>query len=229
MDSNKNKKDMAKIDAIVSDKLSKEIEELEDKKPARYKIEVLFGSKRSIINPSKAVITVWEKDNYLGEGLAEGLMLQCDSVDKATFKKKYDNFGEVSKRDKVYGCGHFISTKRDFVVKIINGVPRDVAICPHCNREWVDTSRLTENRFGVWTPKNLAKILYKYFILLDYDADIYCRYFEDDIRYKMMSNQYGEDKAQELKGLTIYPKNNIIKDTSTGVSIEKKFEDFLKS
>ena len=59
------------------------------------------------------------------------------------------------------------------------------------------------------------------------NADIYAKYSPTDPRTVMMSRNYNYRTAREKKGLTIYPLENILKDTLSGSTLESRFRAFI--
>lgn len=169
---------------------------------AGYKIEIMFGPKRTPQGPNAVLIQMWESGRRLnGEG--DDLMYWCKSVDR----------GNQS------GCGGPIPS---------GAIHVGIAHCPHCNN-MIRADKLTGQYVlrGISTVK-LAEEIEKIFHSLKDNADIYCKYNPDDIRYQAMMKENPE-RGRRLRGLFIYPLRNIIKDTAAGSTLQARFRAFLSA
>ena len=72
-----------------------------------------------------------------------------------------------------------------------------------------------------------ASVLEQWWYRLGSNADIYMKYSPFDVRVKMMQDAHGVRKARELKGMTIYPLENILKDTANGASVHSRFRALI--
>jgi hypothetical protein len=166
--------------------------------PAKYKIEVFFGPKRTIHGPNPVKVSFWESGRRLHGG-GDDLMYICrDSEDEA-------------------GCNTIFAS---------DCVKGPIAVCPSC-QQMIYAERLTRALKGYKTSKDLATELSKFFRQLGSNADIYCKYDRTDIRYVSVEKAMGSAKARELRGKSIYPLKNIINDTANGASLEGRILAFL--
>ena len=190
---------------------------LNNKSKAKYKIEVHFGKGRTTSGPNVGAISVYESGNRL-DGEGDELMYMCSERDKGLAL----NAPGVKDREIVKGesgCGGFIPgglLKTGF------------AACPHCENIVVAENLTSVVLFNLTTDA-LAEKLVKWFNQLEFNADIYLKYHPTDIRHAALVSAYGLDKGRMLRGLTIYPLKNIIKDTSNGSSLKKRFIALLSS
>ena len=169
---------------------------------AKYKIEVTFVEGRTVKGPNRLGIQIWESGKRFHGG-GDELMYWCK-----------DN-----RKDENSGCWAPIPSD------CIRG---GVAICPSCKRA-VNAEYLTNMRLGYVTSQNLAKELVTMFRSLSSNCDIYLKYHKTDIHYIALEREKGPDVARRLKGMHIYPLKNIIKDTSNGSDLEKRFYAFVCS
>lgn len=179
---------------------------------ANYKIEIHFGPKRTTSGPNVAAISVFESGMHLnGEG--DELMYICAERDKG-LALNAPGVADTEIKKGAEGCGKFIPGRN-----LRNGV----AICACEKRRMIKSEELTSTLLVNLSTEKIANLVASWFRKLDNDADIYVKYHPTDIRYKAMEAAEGLDKARMLRGLTIYPLKNIIKDTANGASIEKRF------
>lgn len=168
---------------------------------AKFKIEIKFRGDRKLFGDNSIGWQVYESGKHLHGG-GDELVYWC-----------------IARNESGVGCGsHIVGSS------IIQGV----ALCAGCKRQ-INAAQLTSNFVIKMTIKKLAEETAKLWRKLDGSADIYCKYSREDIRYKIMEQKVGADKARELQGLFIYPLANIIKDTAAGSSIESRFEAFFKA
>lgn len=187
---------------FVPDKETARIMGLNDKNYAKYKIEIMFGPKRTVSGPNTYVMQVFESGKRLHGG-GDELSYWCKDV--------RDGHDE--------GCWGVI---------IGDWIRNGVAFCPHCEAA-IRADYLTGQRFGKVMTKALAEHTAKIWRQLNCSADIYCKYDRDDIRIKIMEEKVGASEAHRLRGLFIYPLANILKDTASGSSVESRFEAFFKA
>ena len=103
---------------------------------------------------------------------------------------------------------------------------RGYVICPHCGVKW-DTEHIADALFYRLPVEKAAEVIATWYRKLESNCDIYVKYRDQDVRVKMMARAYGIRKARELKGLVIYPNVRIIKDCSTGATVESRFKALL--
>lgn len=192
---------------------------MSEHKAAKYKIELHFGKNRTVSGPNICAISAYESGKHL-DGEGDEMMYICSERDRGLMVG-----GQVSK-DKdasvvrgTDGCGAFISGKQ---------IKGGIAMCLSCDRA-VKAEALTNTLFLSLPTKRLAAFVATWFRKLDSDCDIYVKYHPTDIRYKAMQDAHGLDKARMMRGLSIYPLNNIIKDVTAGATLESRIHAFLAS
>ncbi len=168
---------------------------------ARYKIEIKFEKTRTMAGLNPLMWQVFESGKHLHGG-GDELVYWCQS------RKGED------------GCKSLISG---------NNIVHGVAYCPGCNA-MVNAELLTAQFWARVHIRKLAEYMANLWrTKLGCSADIYCKYNREDIRYKIMEQKVGAERARALQGLCIYPLSNILKDTSAGASLETRIEAFLKA
>lgn len=184
---------------------------------AKYKIEVHFGKNRTTAGPNVFGLSAYESGSQL-DGNGDEMMYICAETDSGLA------LGGRNGHDKEYkkgsgGCGAFIPGK------LLRG---GVAVCPNCGRT-VNAELLTNTVLGNLTTEALSVKIAKWFRKLENNADIYLKYHPTDIRYAALVDAHGLDKGRMLRGLTIYPLKNIVKDTLAGASLEKRIKALLSA
>lgn len=169
---------------------------------AGYKIEIMFGPKRTPNGPNTVCIQIWESGKRLN-GDADDRMYWCLDV----------------AQNSTLGCGKPIPS---------GAIHGGVAICPSCGMA-IRADKLTGEQFHKATTQNLAVKIERLFHDLKDNADIYCKYDQTDIRYQAVLRESGFEKARWLRGMFIYPLKNIIKDTSAGATLSSRFKAFLSA
>lgn len=191
---------------------------------ATFKIELRFMSKRSTWKPIPGLISFWKSGNKLHGGGDEKVFL-CPGkkIDKKT--------GDVVDCDRI-----LTDDERTISQLTIAGqeVPNGI-VCPDCGKVWPLESLVGEKIY-VLTPQNWATVLVRLFMLCRHDADVVLKYSPDDIRSittKEQERQRGGElltKARnwrKKRGTAIYRLANIIKDTSNGGDLYKRFFTFI--
>lgn len=195
---------------------------------ARYKIEIIFGPDRSQtdLKPSVGALLIWESG------------------------KMFHGGGDV----KMYWCG-FEDCQWPFSDE---NLAIAHVVCPKCNREQFrdhmtredhirhlkeerrDSKGLErmpcmvgEKLFRLPPPK-AAQLLVKTFRQLGSNADIYLKYHPKDIRIDKKDPSSAESMnklvmARLRKQPLLYPLKNILKDTSAGADLYKRFLAMLKA
>lgn len=188
-----------------------------DKSTAKYKIEIHFGKNRTSTGPNVGAISVFESGNRLnGEG--DELMYICAERDTGLAL----NMPGVSDREVKRGhngCGGFVP----------GGLLKSgFASCPHCGNIVISEQMTSTILFNLSTDDLVDRVV-RWFDKLEANADIYVKYHPTDIRYQALVDAHGLDKGRMLRGLTIYPLKNIIKDISNGSSTRSRFKALLMS
>ncbi len=169
----------------------------------KYKIQVLFGPKRSTAK-SLCMVHVFESGGKLHEH-QDQLCYFCWDIE-----------------DRNIGCRGVIPAS-----KITGGV----GWCDACKGPRA-TSKMTEYIVYHLPMSVIAENVYKLFRTLNSDADIYIKFAKNDIRKLTEMGERGlrdmqaiEDKREAV----IYPLKHILKDVSNGSNVVHKIETFLKA
>ena len=173
----------------------------------KYKIEIVFSSKRSTVNPTAGMLSIWESASQLhggGDGkvyICPGKMLKVNTCE-ALIPFGNTNFGHN--------------------------------LCPACGQVWKNEQVLGEI-MGVWTMQTWAAKVDYYFKHLGHSADIYVKQPKVDLRAMAAMEQSKQLQGDKLRvsrtGLVryIYPLARILKDTQNGTDAYSRFYAFLKS
>lgn len=186
---------------------------------AMYKIEIHFGKKRTMSGPNVCAVSAYESGRHLN-GDGDEMMYICSERDRGLMvggQVTKDKDASIQKGND--GCGAFISGKN---------LKGGLAMCGSCSRV-IKAEALTNSVFFSLSNKQLASKITDWFRKLDSNCDIYVKFHPTDIRYLAMQKAHGLDKARMLRGLSIYPLANIIKDTTAGASLESRINAFLSS
>ena len=167
---------------------------------AGFKIEIMFGARRTAIGPNLSVIQVWESGKRLHGG-GDELVYWCKDLESDS------------------GCWGPITG---------SNISSGLAFCKNCGT--VRADRLTGQRFMRVTSQKLGEHVAMIWRQLGSNADIYCKYDPNDIRVQIMEKKLGSIRAHALRGLFIYPLKNILKDTADGMSnLEARFNSFFRA
>jgi len=175
---------------------------LEQEQKAKYKIEVMFRHTRRATGLIDGSLSVWES----------GTKLNGDGDTKAYFCP-----GKQSKRN---DCEAVIPDETAF------GSGR--LACPSCGVVW-DSEAVFGEVFFKQPTERWADTLVRFYARLGHNADIYLKYPKHDVRAiaaKEQAKQLGGAQYAKLRSekvLYIYPLKNIIKDTSNGSDLYKRF------
>jgi ribosomal silencing factor RsfS len=173
----------------------------------KYKLEVMFSSKRSINNPTAGVISIWESGSKLHGG-GDSKIYFCPGKGR-----RMNNCQAIIPFDNV-NYGH--------------------ALCPRCGLVWKG-EELDGEVFGRWTMQGWARKLADYFIDCGSNADVYVKQPKMDIREAARQEQEKQMKGDKLNvvrsGLIryIYPLARILQDTQGGSDVADRFYAFLRS
>lgn len=181
---------------------------LEDKTvKARFKIEIMFGKKRSMSLPTVGVMSFWDNGGKLHGG-GDG---------------------------KIYLCPGRRLGRSDCQALLLDHYNSGQGIvCPGCGVVWKHEEVIGELFFNL-PMRKWAEVIYTFYRLCEYNADIYLKHAKDDIRSVSMAQV---EKAtwkgsqvlantRERRARHIYPLRNIIKDTSAGADLLSRFYAFL--
>jgi len=181
---------------------------------ARYKIQINFGTGRTLRGPNTGVMTFWMNGSRLHGG-GDELVHICKEVDHGSEQEEF----VVGKPRDGAGCGSIIEP---------SFVRAGVAFCSNCQR-MIAAHRLTQQIYFRSASRDIAAELVKRFRQFHNSSDIVLKYAEDDIRYMTVVRLLGVDQARKSRGMLVYPLAKIIRDTSTGASLENRFFAMLTS
>lgn len=189
---------------------------------AGYKIEIMFGPRRTTNGPNVCLVQLWESGKHFHGG-GDSLMYTCINTKKLDQKTTKDVLLGLHKNPEFFagfgGCGKAIPG---------NSMASGIAFCPHC-KKGINAKLLTHLLPFENTTAELSEVLALIFRQLKDNADLYSKFFRDDIRYQASLRAYGEEKGRKLRGLSIYPLKNIMKDLAAGAALETKFRAFLSA
>lgn len=205
---------------VFTQKLEKEVKTHSDEqaKKAKYKIQVWFKSDRHLYGLVVYTLSFWESGKRLHGG-GDEMMFICQRHASAAAVSPFD---VARPSDKVTnrGCGLLIPGE----LVQSNGL----VICPHCQTRHLST-QIGDSVLYKTTMTRASEILATWWRKLESNADVYVKYSPTDPRTALMSRSYSPRKARELKGLTIYPLERIIKDTLGGATVESRFRALITS
>lgn len=188
---------------------------------AAHKIQVNFGPGRSGIKEFKAIVTLWESGKHFHGGGDAHMYICMDhrvfNNDSTTPPSALPLIRSMMKETTQWGCGNPIMDA---------DMRGPVALCPNC-KGLIPVKYLTGQMPFYGSAVELAELVTHLFHKLRDDADIYCKYDRTDIRYEMQKTRYGLEKAQQLRGLFIYPLYRILQDIGSGASLEGRFKAFF--
>ena len=155
--------------------------------------------------PNLGVITLWESGGQLHGG-GDGAIGLCPG-----------------KREGVNDCEGIIPS---------SCITSYDVVCPQCRMAW-KSSQVPNMYIARLNMHDWAEVIYKYFMKLGRNADIYLKYAPGDIQpatFKELAKPLEGDilrNVRQKRILRIYPIANIIKDTAAGADILKRFYAFL--
>lgn len=177
---------------------------LAQNKQAKYKIELFFGRARSLHTPVPGAVSFWESGT------------------------KFHGGGDT----KVYFCPGKLIGKNDcqnIIPFAFNAY--GFLVCPSCKETWKGNQVIGEV-LGRHTMKDWAELLFRYFVRLQYNCDIYLKHSPDDIRSVALREQEKQKGGELLtkarnRARHMYPLNNIIRDTAAGADLLGRIYAFL--
>lgn len=176
---------------------------------AKYKIEVMFGKSRSMQRPTPGILSLWVSGSKLHGG------------------------GD----DKLYLCpGKRLNRNGCEALLLENYNTSRGIVCPSCGSIWKHEEVIGELLLNL-SMRSWATVIYKFYRVCEYNADIYLKYSRDDIRTvaKAQSEKatwkgsQALERTREHRARQLYPLRNIIKDTSAGADLLGRFYAFLVS
>lgn len=205
------------MQAILTRKLKALEELLAEQGKAAFKLELIFGKARSIHRPTPGMLSFFESGRKLHGG-GDAKVYMCPGI------WKDPQTGEVTGKgpcdavipDSSHGLGHLV--------------------CPKCKEVWKEHQVYGEILARL-PMQHWAVLLTRYYARLGCNADVVLKFSEDDIRSKALLEQQkqkggellGATRAKRRRAASIYPLRNIIKDTSAGQDLAKKFYDFVRA
>lgn len=180
---------------------------LAEQKKAKYKIELLFSARRSGRAAYAGALSLWESGAKLHGG-GDCKMYECPG------KTLQINECRGLIPDSSQGYGHLV--------------------CPSCQHVWKGT-QVHGEVFARLTTNDWARLIYRYFVRLGHNADIYVKLPKADIRKaseQEQAKQLGGEKlavARTKRDVYVYPLANIIKDTSNGADLLGRFKALLSA
>lgn len=174
---------------------------------AKFKLEIMFARARSMTKPTPGVLSFWGSGTKLHGGGDEKLYL-CPGKDL-----------------KQNGCRALLLDRYNNSQGIV---------CPSCGSLWKHEQVIGELLFNL-PMRKWADVIYTYYRLCDYNADIYLKYAKDDIRTVSLEQSkkatwkgtQALERTRTRRARQIYPLRNIIKDTSAGSDLLSRFYAFL--
>jgi hypothetical protein len=201
----------------INERIQQEAEKTakEMAKRADYKIQIWFRSTRSSQKPIAYTLSFWESGKRLHGG-GDEMMFVCRRHEHAPKLSSLEI--QAAKRKSLRGCDNLIP----------GGIAADTGllVCPHCHARH-KPDQVGDSIFYRTTVNQAADILANWWRKLGGKADLYAKYNPQDPRSIMMAQNYDYRTAREKKGLTIYPLQNILKDTLNGASLESRFKAFI--
>lgn len=173
---------------------------------AKYKIELMFNDDRSSLGvPFPGVMVVWHNGSGLGGG-GDELLYPCPD----SHCKGYIGIDNIA-------------------------VQSQTAFCPECRMVW-QQSHLSEIRAYNLPEQLWAEIIAAEFLRMNCNADIYMKVARGRLRKGVedTSDKEGGYVAEALyagrkKDAVIYTMRSIMKDVSSGASIQSRILAFLKA
>lgn len=202
----------ARLNERIEEEAKKSAEEMA--KRADFKIQIWFRSERSMHKPLAYSLSFWESGKRLHGG-GDEMMFIC---------RRHANSPRLTPFDVAMGPK---KTLRGCDGLIPGGLAdTGVIVCPHCHTKH-KPDQIGDSIFYRTTVDQAADILARWWRKLGSRADLYAKYNPNDPRSIMMAQNYDFRTAREKKGLTIYPLQNILKDTLNGATLEGRFKAFI--
>lgn len=181
---------------------------------AKYKIEIYFSHRHSLQNPSPGIVTWWESAAKLHGGGDSKLYL-CE-------RNNVQSTGSGPP-----GCSRFIPDSA-------NGL--SYIVCPYCQQRWQPHELVGEVFYNLPVYK-WAEVVMDWFMRLESRADIRIKYGRMSImdaqrkeeEKKLQGDILNKARSIDQRYCVTYPLANIIKDTSAGADLSRRFLAFLKA
>jgi hypothetical protein len=202
-----------RINARIQEEAEKTAKEMATR--ADYKIQIWFRSERSMKKPIAYTLSFWESGKRLHGG-GDEMMFICRRHEHAPQLSAWEV--DAAKLKSPRGC--------DGLIPGGIGGNTGLLVCPHCHARH-KPDQVGDSIFYRTTVNQAADVLAKWWRKLGGKADLYAKYNPTDPRSIMMAQNYDYRTAREKKGLTIYPLQNILKDTLAGATLESRFKAFI--
>jgi hypothetical protein len=187
---------------------------------AKYKIELHFGKDRTTLGLNTCAVLIWESGRRFHGG-GDDKMYWCG----------YKDCGKPV-RSSTFGPYHLVCPKcqRECFLDP-HSKAEHVAKAPHRSSKGMkmeDIPVISGEKLMKLPMKKIAEYLTKLWYDLEANADVYVKYHPSDIRFDLKSEGItkvvdGMDKARSSRSPSIYPLKNIIKDTSAGADLARRF------
>ncbi len=180
-----------------------------EKKPATYKLEVLFNNERSVHKAFGGLVTWWHSGNKLHGG-GDSKIYLCPG------KERINN-----------GCSAFLYDQTNSL---------NFIVCSACGSLWKGEDVHGEVYYRL-PMERWADVLLSWFLRLGLDADIRLKYSKTDLRSVAMQEQERQRggellhkaRSEAVRQGGIYTLDRIIKDTSAGADLRGRILAFLKA
>ena len=170
---------------------------------AKFKIEILFNKGFSVRKPSAGIVSFWENANKLHGG-GDSIIHFCPG------KKLKKNECEHYIPDPSHGYGFLV--------------------CPKCHEVW-DGEQVDGQIAARLSPQGWAELIHRYYRRLDMRCDVVIKYHSEDIRNAARATNAGDALAKVRSSAKrirrIYTMSAIIRDTSAGADLQKRFLAFV--
>jgi hypothetical protein len=173
---------------------------------AKFKIELMFTEKWSVINPVPGIVSFWETGSQLHGG-GDTIVHFCPG-----------------RKLKVNDCEHYIpdpSHGYGFLV------------CPSCHKVW-NGDQVFGQIISRLTSKGWAELIEKYYRRLDMNCDIVIKYHKTDIRKASAAGIHVEDtlrmtRSAEKRLKRIYTLKALMQDMAAGSALYDRILAFVRA
>ena len=179
---------------------------LAEAKKAKYKIELMFGHEYRTNGAYPGAVSIWESGTKLHGG-GDTKVYECPAREL----KVSDCTGLIPDSSQGYGY----------------------LVCPNCKKVWQGNQVFGE-RLARLTTHGWAVLLYRFYVRLEHNADIYVKRPRRDLRQDAQAEQEKQRGGERLskarkREVFIYPLKNIIKDVNAGADPIKRFKALLSA
>lgn len=179
---------------------------LAEQKKGKYKLELMFGRDYKTNSAYPGALSIWESGTKLHGG-GDAKVYECPG--KAL--KKNNCMGLIPDSSQGYGF----------------------LVCPECKTVWKGKDVIGETLARL-TTQGWAEFLYRWWVRVGHNADLYVKRPRRDIRVDARAEQEKQRGGELLeksrkREVFIYPLKNIIIDVSAGADPVKRFRAFLSA